>query len=77
MSSALLLLLPFYVAYRIKNTSNTSSSANITSTVVLSGTPVTNYTYEDTVNESKRRIKILKASYVDAIVSDFKKKLSE
>jgi hypothetical protein len=62
---------------RIRNTSNTSSSANITSTVVLSGTPVTNYTYEDEVNESKRRIKILKASYIDAIVSDFKKKLSE
>ncbi len=62
---------------RIRNTSNTSSSANITSTVLLSGTPVTNYTYEETVNESKRRIKILKASYIDAIVSDFKKKLSE
>jgi hypothetical protein len=62
---------------RFKNTSNTSSSANITSTVVLSGTPVTNLIYEDTVNESKRRIKILKASYIDAIVSDFKKKLSE
>ena len=62
---------------RIKNTSNTSSSANITSTVVLSGTPVTNYIYEEAVNESKRRIKILKASYIDAIVSDFKKKLSE
>jgi hypothetical protein len=62
---------------RIKNTSNTSSSANITSTVILSGTPVTNYTYEDEVNESKRRIKILKASYVDAVVNDFKKKLGE
>jgi hypothetical protein len=62
---------------RIKNTSNTSSSANITSTVVLSGTPVTNYEYEDTVNESKRRIKILKTSYVDAVVNDFKKKLGE
>jgi hypothetical protein len=62
---------------RIKNTSNTSSSANITSTVVLSGTPVTNYEYEDTVNESKRRIKILKAPYVDAVVNDFKKKLGE
>jgi len=62
---------------RIKNISNTNSSANITSTVVLSGTPVTNLTYEDEVNESKRRIKILKSSYVDAIVVDFKKKLGE
>ena len=62
---------------RIKNTSNTSSSANIISTVVLTGTPITNYTYEDGINESKRRIKILKASYVDAVVNDFKKKLGE
>ena len=62
---------------RIRNIANTSSSANITSTVVLSGTPVTNYTYEDEVNESKRKIKILKNAYVDAIVNDFKKKLGE
>ena len=62
---------------RIKNIANTSSSANVTSTVVLSGTPITNYTYEDEVNESKRKIKILKNAYVDAIVSDFKKKLGE
>ena len=62
---------------RIRNITNTSSSANITSTVVLSGTPVTYYTYEDSINESKRRIKILKTAYVDALVSDFKKKLGE
>jgi len=62
---------------RIKNISNTNSIANITSTVVLSGTPVTNLTYEDEVNESTSRIKILKSSYVDAIVVDFKKKLGE
>ncbi len=61
----------------IKKATNTSVTANITSTVVLSGTPITNLVYEDAVNESKRRIKILKASYVDAVVSDFKKKLSE
>jgi len=57
--------------------SNTSVIGNISSTTTLTGTPVTNLVYEDEVNESKRRIKILKASYVDAIVSDFKKKLSE
>lgn len=62
---------------QIKLASNSSITANISSTVVLSGTPVTNYSFEDTVNESKRRIKILKASYVDAIVNDFKKKLGE
>ena len=57
--------------------SNTSVIGNISSTTTLTGTPVTNLVYEDEVNESKRRIKILKASYVDAIVRDFKKKLSE
>ena len=62
---------------QIIKVSNTSVRANVTSTVVLSGTPVTNYDYEDIVNETKRRIKILKASYVDAIVNDFKKKLGE
>lgn len=62
---------------RIVLSSNTSINSIITGTVIISGTPVTNLIYEDTENESKRRIKILKASYVDAVVSDFKKKLSE
>ncbi len=62
---------------RIVLSSNTAIDSIITGTVVISGTPVTNLTYEDTENESKRRIKILKASYVDAVVRDFKKKLSE
>lgn len=61
----------------IRLATNSSITSNVTSTVVLSGTPVTNLNYEDTVNESKRRIKILKASYVDAVVRDFKKKLGE
>ena len=38
---------------------------------------VSNYEYEDIVNESKRRIKILKSNYVDPIVTDFKRKLGE
>ena len=57
--------------------SNTSLIGNISTTTTLTGTPVTNLIYEDRVNESKRRIKILKASYVDAVVNDFKKKLGE
>ena len=67
----------FKTGDQILKSSNTAISANITSTVILSGTPVTNFTYEDELNESKRRIKILKASYVDAIINDFKKKLGE
>ena len=67
----------FKTGDQVLKSSNTAISANITSTVILSGTPVTNFTYEDGVNESKRRIKILKASYIDAVVNDFKKKLGE
>jgi hypothetical protein len=67
----------FKTGDQILQSSNTSNSANITSTVILSGTPISNFTFEDEANESKRRIKILKASYVDAIINDFKKKLGE
>ena len=67
----------FKTGDQVLKSSNTAISANITSTVILFGTPVTNFTYEDGVNESKRRIKILKASYIDAVVNDFKKKLGE
>ena len=67
----------FKTGDQILKYSNTAVSANITSTVVITGTPVTNFTLEDENNEVKRRIKILKSSYVDAVVSDFKKKLGE
>jgi hypothetical protein len=36
---------------------------------------ITNYEYEDTVNESKRQIKILKPAYVNGLIQDFKRKL--
>jgi hypothetical protein len=61
----------------ITNAANTTSNSAITLTSIISGTPVTNYEYEDIVNETKRRIKILKPTYVDAVVNDFKKKLGE
>ena len=67
----------FITGDTIKLATNAFITGAVTSTVILSGTPVTNLEYEDTVNESKRRIKILKASYVDAVVNDFKKKLGE
>jgi hypothetical protein len=54
-----------------------AGSATVTGVTVLSGTPVTNLEFEELVNESKRRIKILKSNYVDAVVNDFKKKLGE
>jgi len=65
----------FKTGDQILQSSNTNNKANVTSTIVLSGIPITNFTFEDETNESKRRIKLLKASYVDSIVNDFKKKL--
>lgn len=60
---------------KIANISNTLANISITATSTVSGIPITNLGYEDTVNESKRRIRILKAIYVDSIVRDFKKQL--
>jgi hypothetical protein len=60
---------------QIKLSTNASITANVTSTTPISGTAVTNYTYEDAVNESKRRIRILKTPYVDSVIRDFKQKL--
>lgn len=58
-----------------KLASNTAISANITSTSIVAGIPVTNLSYEDTVNESRRRIKILKPQFIDAIIKELNKKL--
>lgn len=57
--------------------SNSSLTANITSTNILSGIPVTNFVYEDELNETRRRIKILKPRYVEQIVKDFENKLAQ
>lgn len=54
---------------------NTSHTATIEAATVNTGTAVTNYIYEDGVNESKRRIKVLQSRYVDSVVKDFKAKL--
>ena len=59
----------------IKLASNLSINANITSTTTVYGTAVTNYNYEDDLNESKRRIKIIKPQFVDAIIKELNKKL--
>lgn len=36
---------------------------------------ISNFQYEEEVNESKRRIKVLKPSYVSTVVADFTKKI--
>lgn len=60
---------------KVTATSNSLANITITATSTVSGLPVTNLVYEDSVNESKRRIRILKSRYVDSIVRDFKKQL--
>ncbi len=35
--------------------------------------PISNYTYEETINESKRRIKILKTDFVPQFIQNFEK----
>lgn len=40
-----------------------------------SATPISNFTYEDRLNEGKRRIKILKSQYVEAVNREFEMKL--
>ena len=54
--------------------SNSAINANITATSSIAGTAVTNYEYEDIVNETKRKIKILKPEYLSSIEKDFNSK---
>jgi hypothetical protein len=65
----------FVTSNQVENAGNTLANCILTATNTVSGIPVTNLNYEDSVNESKRRIKILKARYVDGVVKDFKKQL--
>jgi hypothetical protein len=66
----------FITGDKITLSSNANANANITSTSIISGTPVTNLQYEDTLNDTKRKINILKNRYIDSVISDFKIKLS-
>ena len=66
----------FITGDKIALSSNANANANITSTSIISGTPVTNLQYEETLNDTKRKINILKNKYIDSVISDFKNKLS-
>ena len=39
--------------------------------------PVSNYEYEDSINETKRRIKVLKPQYIEEVVREFTQKLED
>jgi hypothetical protein len=64
----------FTAADTVRVLDNTVVS-NISSITIVTGIPITNDMYENTVNETKRRIKILKPQYVEAVVKEFNNKL--
>ena len=46
-------------------------------TTDYSGTPISNYTYEDRLQEKKRQIRLIQPQYISDFVSEFDKKLNE
>lgn len=50
------------------------SNKNWVNSTHPNATPISNYMYEERINESKRRIKLLKAEYVDSVVRDITNK---
>lgn len=48
-----------------------NSNGDIVDSTAVGATPVSNYQYEQDVNEGKRRIKILKQPYVDIVMREF------
>lgn len=52
-----------------------NSSGYIVNSTQVGATSVSNYDYEESLNESKRRIKILKPQYVEAVNREFNNKL--
>lgn len=66
----------FITGDQVKLSNNANVSATITSVSIIDGIPVTNYTYEELLNESRRRIKILKPQYLDSLVQEFTSKIT-
>lgn len=63
----------FKVGDNVKLLNNASITANVTQSATIPGmTAVTNLTYEEELNEEKRRIKILKPRYVDLVLTELR-----
>lgn len=62
---------------KLVNSSTNTATPYTVRVLGASTIPVTNYVYEDRINESKRRIKILKPRYVERLVKDFENKLAQ
>jgi len=66
----------FKTGDQIALATNNSITANVTSTTINSGIPVTNYVYEERENEARRRIRLLKPQFVERIVREFESKMA-
>jgi hypothetical protein len=63
---------------QVRLLSNSSITANIIQSQTIPGiTAVTNMVYEDEQNESRRRIKVLKPQYVQAVITELKNILEQ
>jgi hypothetical protein len=47
------------------------------STVAVGATAVTNFVYEERLNDSKRTIRIMQREYIDLVINEFKRLLVE
>lgn len=46
-------------------------------TTDYSGTPISNYTYEDKLQEKKRQIRLIGTQYINDFVKEFERKMQE
>lgn len=68
----------FKVGDQVRLLNNANAIANVTLSSSIPGiTPVTNYNYEDQINETRRTIKILKAPYVQIVMNELKNILEQ
>ena len=61
----------FITGNQIALSNNNLIRANISTTTILTGTPVTNLSYEIEENETKRRIRIIKPQAIADIINEF------
>ena len=66
--------------YEISQTSGettTTIDVGMNTTDYPSATAISNYTYEDRLQEQKRQIRLISPDFISQFVSEFEKKLSE
>ena len=66
----------FVTGNQISLVNNNLIRANITTTTLITGSPITNYTFEIEENETKRRIRIIKPQVISEIINEFESTIS-